>query len=482
MNEAPTSPKHRPSAPGLAALAALGAAHALWTLFQWTQLVAARTGGQPSCGLGGGDGRACTTVWDSELASAVQSLSGLPVAGWGLVWSLVAFALPLAALARRAAAAPERRSESERPSDRPGLWPATVLTAGAGLLVVLGLLVDSILKSQLCNSCAITYAIVCMYAIVCLRQTPLPPAGLLRGAGVAACAGAVAFALLLFPGLRTPKHLTREAQRVLERVAAQSSGSIAQDATPDRVTADRTHGGPSQAEIEADVATMLQQLSPELLQTFSSALDAYATASSLPLRRPRALIGSERAPVRITEFTDALCGHCAELHETIGRLRTMLPLRAFSLEARHFPLDASCNSALGGESTAPVRCVAARALICLEGEPDFLDFAGSLYFNQQKLDEGTVYALAEPIMTRDELTACMRAESTEAKLQSDIAWAVEHDIQGTPLVLLNGREVAAFGPLLYALILTRGDPLHAAFASLPAPQQPSGSRESQDGG
>jgi serine/threonine-protein kinase len=76
----------------------------------------------------------------------------------------------------------------------------------------------------------------------------------------------------------------------------------------------------------------------------------------------------------------------------------------------------------------------------------------------------------------------MRAESTEAKLQSDIAWAVEHDIQGTPLVLLNGREVAAFGPLLYALILTRGDPLHAAFASLPAPQQPSGSRESQDGG
>ena len=108
MNEAPTSAKQRPSAPALAALTALGAAHALWTLFQWTQLVAARTGGQPSCGFGSGDAQACTAVWNSELASAVQSLSGLPVAGWGLVWSLVAFALPLAALARRAAAAPYR--------------------------------------------------------------------------------------------------------------------------------------------------------------------------------------------------------------------------------------------------------------------------------------------------------------------------------------------------------------------------------------
>ena len=59
-----------------------------------------------------------------------------------------------------------------------------------------------------------------------------------------------------------------------------------------------------------------------------------------------------------------------------------------------------------------------------------------------------------------------------AKLADDIAWATEHDIHGTPLVLLNGRPVAPFGPLLYALVLTSGDASHPVFAGLPEPRPP----------
>ena len=51
----------------------------------------------------------------------------------------------------------------------------------------------------------------------------------------------------------------------------------------------------------------------------------------------------------------------------------------------------------------------------------------------------------------------MASATTEAKLLDDIAWAVEHDIHGTPLVLVNGRKAPAFeqrrrvSPILTAL-------------------------------
>jgi serine/threonine-protein kinase len=187
------------------------------------------------------------------------------------------------------------------------------------------------------------------------------------------------------------------------------------------------------------------------------------------MRPPRALLGSAGAPVRLTEFTDALCGHCADLHDTLKQLGRTLPAGAFALEVRHFPLDPACNPELAGESNAPVRCLAARSVICLEGRPDAFDYAGRIYDYQATLDDEKVYELAEALLSKNDLVSCVNDPATDAKLRDDIAWAMEHDLHGTPLVLLNGRQVAAFGPLLYALILTRGDAEHDVFSGLPEP-------------
>ena len=279
--------------------------------------------------------------------------------------------------------------------------------------------------------------------------------------------GPLAFVLLYVPGLRTPRSQTDKGVQVLQKLAAQRADSSAQEA---RTTAAAQPARPSDSQVEASIRYLLDPFGPEILQSFSDALDTYARMPMLPRPPPRALIGPSDAPVRITEFSDALCGHCADLHEAIARIRASLPPDSFSIEPRQFPLDSSCNPELTGESTSPVRCTAARAQICLEGKPDVFDFSGRLFLNQQGLDESKIYELAAPIMPRDQLRACIRAAATEEKLQSDIAWAMQHDIQGTPLVLLNGRETPAFAPLLYALILTHGDAQHPAFATLPPPQ------------
>jgi protein-disulfide isomerase len=74
-------------------------------------------------------------------------------------------------------------------------------------------------------------------------------------------------------------------------------------------------------------------------------------------------------------------------------------------------------------------------------------------------------------VTRAQLEACISSAETEKKLAEDIAFARQHDLHGTPLVVINGREAQAIPSFLYALIMADGNPDAAAFKVLPAPAQ-----------
>jgi hypothetical protein len=116
-----------------------------------------------------------------------------------------------------------------------------------------------------------------------------------------------------------------------------------------------------------------------------------------------------------------------------------------------------------------VRCLAARARICVEGRPGASAYSDRLFGKQETLSTADVYTMADGVMPRGELESCIARPDTAQKLQSDIALAVRYDIDGTPLVLLNGRKGTSFAPFLYAMVLTGGRADHPAFATLPAP-------------
>jgi serine/threonine-protein kinase len=484
---------------------ALAAVHALWSLFQWEQLILARRGGNFFCGLGGAEG--CATVWDLPIATAIQSGTGLPVAGWGLVWSVVAFGLPLWALVRQVRGRPIEPVRS-----------AALLTVLAGVASVVVLGGASFASRQFCDTCVITYALVLAYAAVYLRAADgLRPARIGRGALLALGATLVAFLFLLYPGLRTPRGATGERTAFLEAVkgpvaveaksaeldqkpVAVEEKPVEADQKPIKVeekpieaekkpvevkekpveVASRTVEAeeepveaaktPVEGEGRPDAARLddlIARLSPELQQGLSDALAFYAKGDRVPLRPGRLFIGPATAPVRITEFTDVLCSQCAELHQTVATLREMLPSGSFSLEPRQFPLDAACNPAVQMSSGKGVRCLAARAMICVEA--DWMSFASVLFENQRWLTTESIYRFAAPFMSRERLEDCVASAETEAKLRDDIAWALQHDILGTPLVLVNGREAPFSLPFLYAMVLAEADPEHPAFAVLPPP-------------
>lgn len=501
-------PSDRPLRPGALGLAvALAAAHGLWSLFQWTQLVLARRGGDYFCGLGEADG--CATVWDLPIASAIQNGTGLPVAGWGLVWSAVAFALPLWALVRQA-----RRHRIEP------IWSGALLTGLAGIASVLLLGGASFASGEFCDTCVVTYALVLAYAAVCLRAADrLRPAEIQRGALLASGGALVAFLALLYPGLQTPRGAAEERSAFLEAAresiqleekpapaAKEPSRVEAKEASRAEEEPGRAAKEPSQAEEEPSPAAkkpepaeespvvvarrpvepkeppveperrpdaarldeVISRLSPSLRQGVSNALALYSRGDRVPLRPARWLIGSSTAPVRITEFTDILCSHCGELHETLKVLQEMLPSGSFALEPRQFPLDSECNPTVPSSSGRGVRCLAARAMICLER--DSMSFADALFENQRWLTTEHIYDAAAPFMSRERLEGCVASPETEAKLRDDIAWALQHEIHGTPLLLVNGREVPPTLHFLYAMVLAKANPEHPAFAVLPPPQ------------
>ena len=471
-------PSH-PTASELAIAAALAAVHALWSLFQWDQLILARRGGDFFCGLGEAEG--CATVWDLPIATSIQGGTGLPVAGWGLVWSVVAYALPLWVLVRRA------RGRPLEP-----VWSAALLTVFGGVASVVVLGGASFVSHEFCDTCVITYALVLAYAAVCLRAASgLRPAQIQRGALLALGVTSVAFLALLYPGLHTPQGAAGERAAFLEAAehsieAEEKPTEVAKAPVGEEVKPAEVAKAPVESEakpaevaetpVEAEVKTdaarldeLIARLSPELRQRLSNALANYARSDRIPLRPGRLVVGSAAAPVRITEFTDTLCGHCARLHESVEILQEMLPSGSFALESRQFPLDARCNPAIQMKSTDDgVRCLAAGAMICTE--KNWMSFAGVLFENQRRLTTKMVYSLAAPFISRERLEDCVASAETEAKLRDDIAWAQQHDIQGTPLVLVNGREASSSLEFLYAMVLAKADPEHPAFAALPPPR------------
>ena len=134
------------------------------------------------------------------------------------------------------------------------------------------------------------------------------------------------------------------------------------------------------------------------------------------------------------------------------------------------PSSGNCNSKLTIRGPEDVRCLAARAQICMEDTPHAFEYSGAIFERQRELAEDLVYALAEPYMDRAALEDCVASRETARKLATDVEYAWHFKPHGTPLVLVNGREVPAFGPLVYALVLTGGRADHPAFASLPPPK------------
>ncbi|MEK7322264.1 MAG: thioredoxin domain-containing protein, partial [Pseudomonadota bacterium] len=324
---------------------------------------------------------------------------------------------------------------------------------GVGGLLSIGLLIYSITLGVFCPTCLLFYVFVAISAYLAFaRLRPEQPAWLraaLHDLGLLL----IVVAVLLYPGLQTPKQDLAAA--TLAKLVASSPGHHDVDLSQD------------------PLAKFLQDLEPQVQQIVSDARALYRTARFIesPVDIERVVSGNPKAPVHLIDWVDIRCPHCRNLDEALNEIRGVTPDTSWTEESRHFPLDSECNRGVSHSDGSGVACLSAKLLICLAGSPKGNLVRTALFNDQRKLTTGRVWEIAAEDQTqRASLEKCLASPETAAALRRDIERARQHGIEGTPLLVINGRQAPAFPPFIFAMIIAAGDSNAAGFRVLPPPR------------
>jgi protein-disulfide isomerase/uncharacterized membrane protein len=405
-------------------------------VYQWLELIDVRTGHTPACAIN--ETVNCAAVWNSPFAHKVHEYLGMPVAALGVLWGLVAVTLAFLFTQRIRAT-----------GDGSTFLGAVKVWALLGLLSCVTFITASIQAKAVCLTCLGTYALTIGYAVAALGLLggpAIPPTKeLLPGLGWGLVLAVPVYFGLLYPGSKTPQSTSS----VVKEVEQKAPGAV-------------------------DIDQLIAELPERERLSTSRAREQWkkATAQDVSMFPVHAFKGSADAKVKLVEFTDILCGHCAQFEELSTEIERLAPAGSLSIEPRYYPLDGECNPDIKGSSKDGVRCYGAKLQICTEKNPQFFAMRRELFQNQAQLDKGMMLAIAtrhgvSPL----ELDACMASAQTEARLKEDIAYARKHNIQGTPLVLLNGKTAPPAPAFLLGMVLSGGNADGAWAQKLPPPPE-----------
>ncbi|MFP5344648.1 MAG: thioredoxin domain-containing protein [Gammaproteobacteria bacterium] len=423
-------------------LTALSLAALAVTLYQWVELAALRSGGNaPLCTISATFN--CAGVWNSSLSESVHRYTGIPVAGWGVAWSVVA--LILSGLLW------QRARQTQPAAD---IIQALRLITGAGALIALLLLGYSAAIKVFCPTCIVFYALV--WGSAWLAFFKLKPDGT-RWAQPALLTGgvlAVTLAALIYPGLRTP----------VQDLATAALSTVTQETGAPAPSAPVTQGPP--------LEQFLASLPPGVQEAVSFSLDMYRKSKPVPgMPDPkRVSFGPALAPVHLVEWTDIRCPHCKNMEQALEEIRRITQPGSWTQESRHYPLDTQCNR-YALRDGGGISCLAARVQICLRGTPELARVRGAMFAQQDSLSIERIWQISAGGDTarRKSLETCVNSPETGRILQEDIESANKHDFTGTPLVVINGRKGTAAPAFIYGMILAQGRDNDPAFAVLPPP-------------
>lgn len=431
----PSTPT-RPSSAALGTLLGSSAALAGLAIYQWSELMLVRAGGTPACAVN--ETVNCAAVWNSPFAGQVHDLLGMPVAGLGLLWGLTALVLPVLLIVQQ-----------RKGTDINAFLTAIKLWAGAGLLATVTFIAASAAAKAVCLTCLGTYALTFAYGVGAFGLLPKPAwpdtRYLVPGGAWALIIAAPLFLALLYPGGRTPK----------------STSKVKVDGVDTTATADQ---------LKQWMASLSQQDKLQAAYARNIYLNSQPRdVSAFPVRTR---IGPANAPIKVVEFTDILCGHCRMFEQLLSQLVALDPNR-ISVEPRYFPLDGECNPDIQHSPKDGIRCLGAKAQLCLEQHPDFMRLRHELFEHQASLTQDLIFELAAKAgMGKDALLACVNSPETQKRIEQDIAYGKLYGIEGTPLVLVNGKEAPPAPGFLIALVLSNGDANAPIFDELPPPPTP----------
>ncbi len=150
-----------------------------------------------------------------------------------------------------------------------------------------------------------------------------------------------------------------------------------------------------------------------------------------------------QAKMKLVEFADFLCGHCAMAHPIIKQFLAKHPDVEFSFQA--WPLDGECNKAIPhAEGT---RCMLARISHCAGKQGAPWKTQSWIFENQRDLlskDQVTnrlKEKASELGIDYETMMTCQDSEEARESIRGQANLGIELNISGTPSLFINGKKV-----------------------------------------
>lgn len=138
-------------------------------------------------------------------------------------------------------------------------------------------------------------------------------------------------------------------------------------------------------------------------------------------------------------FSDFQCRWCQSFADEIYHLIDSFPDH-LAVIFKHYPLGTECNDA-AGRDTHPRACAAARAAEAARLQGRFWPFHDGLFATELEATEDALRQVAQEVgLDLERFEQDRRAQTTMAKVKSDIELGSQLTVDGTPTVFINGRR------------------------------------------
>lgn len=167
----------------------------------------------------------------------------------------------------------------------------------------------------------------------------------------------------------------------------------------------------------------------------------------------RPLYGTEGAPVTIVEFSDFECPFCQKAAFNLKpRLKEFQKDIAFYYFA--YPLDKSCNPYMQRELHEHA-CDATKAAFCAQEQGKFWPMHDKLFENQPKFNANQLRGYAKALgLDSKKFEDCITSDAIGKRILSDIEAGKAANLQGTPMVLVNGRVLKDwYNPVVLKIVI-----------------------------
>lgn len=149
------------------------------------------------------------------------------------------------------------------------------------------------------------------------------------------------------------------------------------------------------------------------------------------------------AKMKIVEFADFLCGHCAKAYPVIHKFVKSHPDVEFSFQA--WPLDGECNTSISqAEGT---RCLLARVSQCAGEQQKEWATQEWIFSNQRYLlskDQVMTQLQANSNslgLDHDKLMSCVESDAAREAIRQQAKVGSDLNLRGTPSLWINGKKV-----------------------------------------